>query len=193
MGYLEKKLQAIIMAQGWKFKTGNFLLLTSNTTPTPFTACAVYQATSNGTPTYANYTNYNVSNAYYIADGNVSTLADSWSFGSVACGLMGEIKWSKEIRINKIVVNYRHNLLSGKTVYVKVVGLDGSNNETQIGLYSYIYPLTINDTVITATITSTDSDTAYYGIRADSYNSEPTAGRSLHIQDVRVTEWYEKG
>ena len=194
MGYLEKKLQAIISTiNTWKLKTGNFLVLTSNTAPTPFTACAVYVANSNGTPTYANYTNLSVSNAYYVSDGATTPLADSWFNDYAKQGIMAEVKWSVPIRIKTAVVTFQQNSSVTQTSYCKVVGLDISGNETQLGIYSQYYSTSHNYTIWTATINSSDVTTEFYGIRAYIYDSEPTAGRARYIQTLQMTEWYGKG
>jgi len=194
MGYLEKKLQAIISTiNTWKLKTGNFLVLTSNTAPTPFTACAVYVANSNGTPTYANYTNLSVSNAYYVSDGATTPLADSWYSDYIKMGIMAEVKWSVPIRIKTVVVTFQLNSKATRTTYCKVVGLDASNNETQLGIYSLYTPTQVDYVIRTATIASSDVTTEYYGIRAYIYNSEYTAGRAMYIQTLQMTEWYGKG
>lgn len=194
MGYLEKKLQAIISTiNTWKLKTGNFLVLTSNTAPTPFTACAVYVANSNGTPTYANYTNLSVSNAYYVSDGSSSTLADSWFKDYVKKGIMAEVKWSVPIRIKTAVVTFQQNIDAGKIDYVKIVGLSATGTETQLGIYSNTVATRYDYIIKTATINSSDVNTEFYGIRAYLYNSEPAAGRAMYIQTLQMTEWYGKG
>jgi len=194
MGYLEKKLQAIISTiDTWKLKTGNFLVLTSNTAPTPFTACAVYKASLNGTPILSNYTNLSVSNAYYVSDGSSSTLADSWFNDYVNNGVMAEIKWSVPIRIKNVVSTYQENAKAGETAYLKVVGLSASDVETQLGIYSLYFASQADYVIRTATIASSDVTTEFYGVRAYLYNSGLIGARAMYIQTLQMTEWYGKG
>ena len=171
MGYLEKKLQAIIMAQGWKFKTGNLYDLTSNTSWAEGTPLVQYSA---GAGSALNST---AASPYLTFDNDINTKSTS----VIVDRIRAQITWTKPRKMVKITSSvYRSNI-------IKLYGIKKDNSTVLLGEKSR----SSSDTKYNDTFTISD-ETEYYGIAIDCYESG-YPGRNQFIYELQVTEWYEKG
>ena len=179
MGYLEKKLQAIISAQGWKFKTGNLYDLTSNTswaegTPSVKTASS---GSTLGTTRADSYLSFDNDNATKPANGVVSRL-------------YAEMKWTKPRRLSKVTSYVYQNQNSAGKKTRKLYGINSDDSLTLLGTKEN--NVSSGDQTLNETWTIADTDAIYYGIAFDIY--EVTyPGRYIYLYELQVTEWYEKG
>ena len=177
MGYLEKKLQAIIMAQGWKFKTGNLYDLTSNTSwaeGTPSVKVATSESTL-GTTRADSYLSFD-------NDGNTRPANE------VVTRLYGEMKWIKPRILVKITSKVYQNQNNNSVKTRKLYGIKKDNST--VLLETKTNPLNSGNQTLNETWNITD-ETEFYGLAIDIY--ENYQGRYIYLWELQVTEWYEKG
>ena len=174
MGYLEKKLQAIIMAQGWKFKTGNLYVMTSDSLPSPFVASAY----NNGA--------YNIGGSPYMAFNNNkdSYYQGSYTDNNAYVGAL--INLNKTIKLRKLAINLEN--VSGFTNNTRGY-VDVYNNGSWVNVYDS--GAKVNAWSVDTTLTLEYDDVAQIRARIV-YTGGATAGQG-RIKELQVTEWYEKG
>ena len=180
MGYLEKKLQAIISAQGWKFKTGNLYDLTSNTSWAEGTPLVQY-STGTGSTLGATATS-----PYLTFDNDTATKSTS----TIVDRLWGQMKWTKPRRLSKVTSYvYQNNNSSGKKTR-KLYGIKADNSTVLLGTKENA--IGSGDQTLNETWTIADTDAIYYGLALDIYEVG-YPGRVIYLYELQVTEWYEKG
>ena len=163
MGYLEKKLQAIISTlNNWKLNTGNLYVMTSNSAPSPFVASGY----STGNPSETSYWNGFDNNEstdcqYYTGTGGYWQLL----FGGTI------------IKIQKLEVRFK-SALSGR---VRIYGLLENDTWSQIDTW------TVSATTANYTRYPTQSEVKGIKVYWDGGSNFHA------LNKCQVTEWYEKG
>lgn len=166
----------IMQHAGWRHKTGNLVIMTSNSAPSPFTV--------NRQNPYGSFS-YSTSNYYYAFDNNngtnvrINTSKPSSTNGYADCRL----DFHKTIRIVKMTVNASCNTIS----------TDGSSGLRILGP-SYTSVKEVN-------LTNSSYDFSSQGkgyIEANGlefYCRTSVSGQSYYgqVNDVQITEWYEEG
>jgi hypothetical protein len=174
MGYLEKKLQAIIMAQGWKFKIGNLFVMTSDNAPSPFVASAY----NNGA--------YNIGGSPYMAFNNNKSSYYQGSYTNNNTYVGALINLNKTIKLRKLAINLEN--VSGFT----------NNTRGYVDVYNDGSWVNVYDSGAKTNAWSVDTtlNLNYDGVTQIRtrivYVSGATAGQG-RIKELQVTEWYEKG
>ena len=174
MGYLEKKLQAII-STFWKLKTGNLYVMTSNSAPSPFVASAYSSGAIfiNREPyqSFNNNTGDNYQGSIY--SGNY--------FGA-------SLAFNKTIRASKVTASMSIGADHSVTYIIELLKLGGGTEQilsTAIssgGSYSN-----------TITLSAAQQQLQIIGIRHRGVFLSGGSGVQVYLKKCQVTEWYEKG
>ena len=177
MGYLEKKLQAIIMAlDAWKLMTGNLYVMTSNTTPSPFVASAYHNS-----PSFIYREPYQSLNNN-TGDNYQASVNSGKYFGA-------NLTFSKTVKIKTFTVSLTTNTYgSGGTVdYVIDIKLPDNS-------FQEVYRSTRSQGTTLATDITLDTDDQVECIGIRHYVVWRTGDYTpCLLKKCQVTEWYEKG
>ena len=182
MGYLEKKLQAIISTlNNWKYYSGNLYVMTSDTAPSPFVASRTsagtlslsgspYQAFNNGTS--------NNFGCWYTSAG-----------GYTQANLIFNL--TKEIKIKTITYSFYNTFSGGSangTNHIEIY--DGTS---WIEIYNVAWNTEAERSGTIDISAGAYADTLIYGIRAKTSYSGGSTSANGYVRKCQVTEWYEKG